>query len=83
MTGKSTFPALLEIYFTRRLMQQRQASAHTIASYRDTFRLLLQFAQQRLRKAPSALLLGDIDVLLKVQNISPFTRMNALMRYQR
>jgi site-specific recombinase XerC len=45
MTGQPTFPTLLEGFFTRRLMQQRQASAHTIASYRDTFRLLLQFAQ--------------------------------------
>ena len=54
MTGQPTFPALLERFFTQRLMQQRQASAHTIASYRDTFRLLLQFAQQRLRKAPSS-----------------------------
>ena len=47
-------------------MQQRQASPHTIASYRDTFRLLLQFAQQRLRKAPSALALEDIDAPLVV-----------------
>ena len=47
-------------------MQQRQASTHTIASYRDTFRLLLQFAQQRLRKAPSALVLDDIDAPLVV-----------------
>ena len=47
-------------------MQQRQASTHTIASYRDTFRLLLQFAQQRLRKAPSTLALEDIDAPLVV-----------------
>ena len=45
MTGQPTFPTLLERFFTQRLMQQRQASTHTIASYRDTFRLLLQFAQ--------------------------------------
>jgi site-specific recombinase XerC len=64
MTSQPTFPALLESFFTRRLMQQRQASAHTIASYRDTFRLLLQFAQQRLRKAPSTLALVDIDAPL-------------------
>ncbi len=50
---------LLEAFFTDRLMNQRQASPHTIASYRDTFRLLLQFAQQRLHKAPSALALED------------------------
>ena len=64
MTSQPTFPALLEGFFSRRLMQQRQASAHTIASYRDTFRLLLQFAQQRLRKAPSTLALEDIDAPL-------------------
>ena len=62
MTGQPTFPTLLEGFFT--LMQQRQASAHTIASYRNTFRLLLQFAQQRLRRAPSTLVLEDIDVPL-------------------
>ncbi len=32
---------LMERYFTIRLMQQRNASGNTIASYRDTFRLLL------------------------------------------
>ena len=47
-----TFSALLEGFFTQRLMQQRQASSHTIASYRDTFRLLLQFAQKHLHRAP-------------------------------
>jgi site-specific recombinase XerD len=83
MTSQPTFPTLLEGFFTRRLMQQRQASAHTIASYRDTFRLLLQFAQQRLRKAPSMLMLEDIDVPLvgdfldeleKVRHVTARTR---------
>jgi site-specific recombinase XerC len=59
MTGQPTFPTLLEGFFTQRLMQQRQASAHTIASYRDTFRMLLQFAQKRLGRAPSTLALED------------------------
>ena len=36
------FSKLLQTFFTDRLMHQRQASPHTIASYRDTFRLLLQ-----------------------------------------
>jgi hypothetical protein len=45
-----------------RLMRQRQASAHTIASYRDSFRLLMQYAQQRMRKAPSPLTVPDIDI---------------------
>ncbi|MGA7949298.1 MAG: tyrosine-type recombinase/integrase [Thiobacillaceae bacterium] len=59
--GVSTFSALLESFFLDRLLRQRQVSSHTIASYRDTFRLLLQFAQQRLRKSPSALSLPDLD----------------------
>jgi integrase/recombinase XerD len=42
MNATPTLPALLESYFTQRLMAQRQASPHTIASYRDTFRLLLE-----------------------------------------
>lgn len=64
MTVVPNFATLLEGFFTRRLMTQRQASPHTIASYRDTFRLLLRFAQQRLRKAPSDLALGDLDAPL-------------------
>jgi hypothetical protein len=45
------FSELLQAFFTDRLMHQRQASPNTIASYRDTFRLLLQFAQQKIGKA--------------------------------
>lgn len=55
---------LLEAFFTDRLQHQRAASPHTIAAYRDTFRLLLAFAQERLRKPPSALPLGDLDAPL-------------------
>jgi hypothetical protein len=39
---------LLQGFFTTRLMQQKQASPHTISSYRDTFRLLLRFLSRRL-----------------------------------
>lgn len=52
---------LLEAFFTEGLCQQRAASPNTIAAYRDTFRLLLRFAQQKLGKAPSDLLLTDLD----------------------
>jgi integrase/recombinase XerD len=52
---------LIERYFTERLMRQRNVSANTIASYRDTFRLLFTFAQVRLRKPPSALTLDDLE----------------------
>jgi integrase/recombinase XerD len=52
---------LVEGFFTERLMAQRRASPHTIASYRDTFRLLLTFAQERLHRAPSTLTLADFN----------------------
>ena len=55
-----SFPTLLERFFTQRLIAQRQASPHTIASYRDTFRLLLRFASHRLHTAPSALALEEL-----------------------
>lgn len=58
------FPALLQAFFTQRLMQQRQASAHTIASYRDSFRLLLRFAHKRLGVAPQRLTFEQIDAPL-------------------
>ena len=55
---------LLERFFTQRLMAQRQASPHTIASFRDAFRLLLEFAQKQLHTPPSSLALSDISVSL-------------------
>jgi len=64
MKSPASLSALLQKFFTQRLMSQRQASPHTISSYRDTFRLLLQFAQRRLHKPPSALTFGDIDAPL-------------------
>jgi integrase/recombinase XerD len=64
VSAASTLPGLLEAFFMDRLMQQRQASPHTVASYRDTFRLLLQYAQQRLGKAPSNLTVPELDTPL-------------------
>jgi integrase/recombinase XerD len=60
----SSFPSLLERFFTQRLMAQRQVSPHTIASYRDTFRLLLRFTEKRLHKPPSSLSLSDLQPAL-------------------
>ena len=57
---------LLQRFFTQRLMQQRQASPHTISSYRDCFRQFLKFVQQRLRKPPSRLSFEEIDAPLIV-----------------
>jgi len=64
MKPSLTFPVLLTRFFSQRLIQQRQASPHTISSYRDTFRLLLQFARVRLGKEPSRLAWEDIDAPL-------------------
>ena len=50
----------LQAFFTDRLIGQKRASAHTIAAYRDTIRLLLTFAAAQTSKAPSDL---DIDDL--------------------
>ena len=64
MKPAPNFAGLLERFFTERLMAQRRVSPNTIASYRDTFHLLLEFAQRRLCKNPSGLVLGDLDVAL-------------------
>lgn len=60
----SSLAPLLEGFFTDRLLLQRQASPNTIAAYRDTFRLLLHFAGQRLGKTPSEIDLQQLDAPL-------------------
>jgi site-specific recombinase XerD len=61
MKQELNFPALLQAFFTNRLIAQRNASPNTIAAYRDTFRLLFNYATKRLGKAPSALTLEDLN----------------------
>ena len=58
---KTDLGTLVETFFCKRLIFQCRASPHTIASYRDTFRLLLAFAQKRLNRPPSQLELKDIS----------------------
>ena len=60
----ANLPALLQRFFTDRLQSQLDASPHTIASYRDAFRLLLVFASERLGRAPSQLCVEDLDPAL-------------------
>jgi site-specific recombinase XerD len=57
---------LLQAFFTDRLMSQRQASGHTIAAYRDTLRLLLGFAADRLGRPPHTFDIGELDAPLIV-----------------
>jgi len=54
----------LEAFLTQRLMAQRGASPNTVASYRDTFRLLLRFAAERKGKRPYELDFADLDAPL-------------------
>jgi integrase/recombinase XerD len=56
--------ACLQAWFTDRLIRERNASPHTIASYRDTIRLLLTYASQRLGVEPSRLDLGQLNAPL-------------------
>ena len=57
----ATLPALIQRFFTDRLCTQMEASRHTVAGYRDTFRLLLRFASARHGKPPAKLTVEDID----------------------
>jgi integrase/recombinase XerD len=87
MSPVASLPALLQRFFTDRLLGQLGASPHTIAAYRDTFRLLLRFAAGQLGRAPSALRLEDLDAaflggfldhLERERGNSPRTRNNRL-----
>ena len=60
----ANLPALLQRFFTDGLLLQLGASPHTVASYRDTFRLLLVFTSERLARAPSELNVEDLDTAL-------------------
>jgi site-specific recombinase XerD len=62
--SSGSFGPVLHAFFLERLVAQRNASPRTVAAYRDSFRLLLQFAQQQLQKAPEALDLQDLDAPL-------------------
>jgi site-specific recombinase XerD len=64
MSAVAALAPFLERFFMQRLMQERRVSPHTIASYRDTFRLFLKFIQQRLHKTPSTLVFEEIDAPL-------------------
>ena len=57
----SSLQSLIQLFFTDRLLKQLDVSPHTVASYRDAFRLLLQFASERLGRAPSELRMEDLD----------------------
>ena len=78
MTTATSLAPLLERFFTQRLMLQREASPHTISSYRDTFRQFLTFAQQRLHQQPSCLNIEQIDAPLIVAFLDELEKQRGL-----
>jgi integrase/recombinase XerD len=60
----SALAPTLQAFFTDRLIRQRQASPHTVAAYRDTFKVLLAFALARTGIEPSRLGIQDLDAPL-------------------
>jgi site-specific recombinase XerD len=78
MTATTSLAPLLERFFMQRLMQERRVSPHTICSYRDTFRLFLNFAQQRRRKPPSALTFEEVDAPLIVAFLDQLEKQRGL-----
>ena len=60
----NSLPSHLQSFFADRLIVQKEASPHTVASYRDTFRLLLGYACEQIGRTPTDLLVTDIDAYL-------------------
>lgn len=60
-TVPTDFARLLQLFFLKRMIEQRHVSHLTVTSYRDTFRLLLRFAERRLDKSASEFCLSDLD----------------------
>ena len=67
MNANTDFARLLAKYFTSWLIGQRQVSPHTVASYRDTFRLLALYAKNVLKISPQDLTFDDLDVEFLVE----------------
>jgi site-specific recombinase XerD len=61
---RPSFPVLLRDFFAQHLIVQKRVSSHTVAAYRDTFRLLFAYAQKHLKKQPAELVLADLNPAL-------------------
>ena len=57
-----TFQSLLQNFFLKRLMQQRNVSQNTISSYRDTFRLFFEFLKSKYRIDPSDISIEQMNL---------------------
>lgn len=70
----SALAPTIQAFFTERLLTQRQASPRTVAAYRDSLRMLLVFAKQRIGKTPCQLDIADIDAELVAAFLSHLER---------
>ena len=61
MSRQSTLAILLESFFSKRLVGQRNATPATVESYRDALRLFVLFAAERAHRRPHALAVTDLD----------------------
>jgi site-specific recombinase XerD len=61
MTSSTLIGPLLQFFFTDYLIKQRRVSLQTVASYRDTFRLLLQFIKRETGIEPATLRIAQLD----------------------
>lgn len=64
LADSAEFSALLQRFFAERLIQQKNVSPRTVTAYRDTFRLLLRYAESERGKPPAKLTLNDFDATL-------------------
>lgn len=60
MSKTNPFPNLIRAFFYEWLVEQRNASIHTVRSYRDTWRLFLRFVAQRAEKKVAMITLTDL-----------------------
>lgn len=63
-------PELMRAFFYERLVEQRNVSAHTVRSYRDTWRLFLRYTAAHQKRAVANLGLGD----LTADNVAAFLK---------
>jgi len=71
---------LLQQFFTHYLQEQRDVSQCTVASYRDTFRLLLVFTEQQLGRRPAELSLSDINAKLVLSFLLYLEKRDTILR---
>jgi site-specific recombinase XerD len=68
------FASVLRDFFCKRLGAERGASPRTISSYRDTFRLLLRFVEDRVRRPASSMTLTELDAPLVLKFLDHLER---------